>query len=109
MGSFIDLFQDINVAVFTQLYTEEVLDALVDVPRIWMRLLCNLPMAFHAGCLSMGRNMESFGINQPPGSGILYPAQKRNRGEDKQTEFPVAVGPNSFRRHVLQPRARGGC
>ena len=109
MGTFVDLLQGINVAVFTLLDTEEILEALVDVPRIRMRLLlCNLPMAFQAGCLAMGGNMETFRVNQPPGRGILCPAQKCNRGEDEQTEFTVVVGPESFRQHVLQPKAQGG-
>ena len=72
MRSFVDLLQDINVAVFTLLHAEEIREGLVYVPGIWMRLLlCNLPMAFHAGRLAMGRNMESFRVNQPPGGGIL--------------------------------------
>jgi hypothetical protein len=109
MGAFVDLIQDINVAVFTLLDTEEILEAFVDVPWAWMSLLlCNLPMAFQAGGPAMGRNMESFRINQPFGPGTLSPAKKGNRGEDEQTDFTVAVGPDSFRRHVLQPRARGG-
>ena len=75
MRAFVDLLQDIKVAVFTPLDTEEILEALVDVPGIRMKLLLgNVPMAFQAGGLAMGRNMESFRVNQPLGPGTLSPA-----------------------------------
>jgi hypothetical protein len=109
MGAFVDLIQDIGVAVFTLFETEEVPKALVDIAGIWVRLLpCDLPMAFQAGDSAMGRNMESFRVNQPLRPGTLTAAQKDNRGEDEQTEITDAVVPDSFRQHVLQPRARGG-
>jgi hypothetical protein len=64
MGPFVDLIQDIRVAVPTLFDTEEILQALVHVPGVWMRLIfCNAPVAFQAGGLPMRRNMEPFRID----------------------------------------------
>jgi hypothetical protein len=88
MGASLDLLQCLKVAFFTVLHPEEILEGLVDVPGIRVgSLLCNVPMAFLAGCLAMNGNMEPFRINQPPGSGILRAAQKCNRGKNEQDAF----------------------
>ena len=75
MDSFVDLIDDASVAVLTRLDTEEILETPVHVPGIWMGLLpWNVPVTFQAGYPAMARNMESFRINQPTGTGTIDPA-----------------------------------
>jgi hypothetical protein len=100
MGSFVDLIEDVSVAVLTRLDTEEILETLVDVPGIRMRLLpWNVTVTFQAGCPAMGRNVESFRINQPAGTGTIDPTQKDNRREKDKTALALVVGSDSCPQH----------
>jgi hypothetical protein len=81
MNTLIQVVQDIVMTGQTVIHVKKVINALVDVIRVWVRIRVNIFVTVLAGILTMNRDMKLLGTDKPGG-----PSQPRNQCEKTQCQ-----------------------